>query len=106
MVGLLLLQFQFVNNLLKGAKLWSSEIFLGCSHTTARIKLQEAINELSISHGNNAAQVSELAVRLNRLDNQIHLLDHRKSEAEKNLAKIEKQKYRASDQANKVVNRG
>jgi hypothetical protein len=75
---------------------------LGCSHTTARIKLQEAINELNIGHGNNDGQVSELAVLLNRLDNQIHLLDHRKSEAEKNLAKIEEQKYRTGDQANKV----
>jgi hypothetical protein len=75
---------------------------LGCSHTTARIKLQQAIKELSIGHGNNDGQMSELTVRLNRLDNQIHLLDHRKSEAETNLAKIEEQKYRAGDRSEKV----
>ncbi len=75
---------------------------LGCSHTTARIKLQDAISELSIGHENNEGQDSELAIELNRLNNQIHLLDHRKSEAEKNLAEIEEQKYHASDQADKV----
>lgn len=74
---------------------------LGCSHTTARVKLQEAVNELNTGHGNNDEQDLELAARLNWLDNEIHLLDHRKSEAEKRLAKIEEQKYRSSDQADK-----
>lgn len=74
---------------------------LGCSHTTARVKLQEAVNELSIGHGNNDGQGLELAARLNWLDNEIHLLDHRRSEAEKRLAKIEERKYRFSDKADK-----
>lgn len=75
---------------------------LGCSHTTARIKLQDAISELSTGHGNNDGQDSELAIELNWLNNQIHLLDHRKSEAEKNLAKIAEQIYHASNQADNV----
>src|SRR5688500_15218834 len=74
---------------------------LGCSHTTARVKLQEAVNELSRGHGKNAGQVLELGDRVNWQDNEIHLLDHRKSEAEKCLAKTEEQKYRFSDQTDK-----
>ena len=60
---------------------------LGCSHTTARIKLETAIKELE--KGNNDCEaVSLLANELNYLDNEIHLLDHRKGEAEKTLARI------------------
>ena len=62
---------------------------LGCSHTTARIKLQDAIKELNTGNAESDAQASSLGAELTRLDNQIHLLDHRKGEAEKNLAKIE-----------------
>ena len=62
---------------------------LGCSHTTARIKLQDAIQELNAGNAESGAQASSLGADLTRLDNQIHLLDHRKGEAEKHLAKIE-----------------
>ena len=70
---------------------------LGCSHTTARIKLEDAINELNAGNGKRGGQGPSLTSELNWLDNQIHLLDHRKGEAEKTLAKIEEEMYRAGD---------
>jgi hypothetical protein len=59
---------------------------LGCSHTSARIKLDEAINELNTrdEEGNRLSPL--LSSELNWLNNEIHLLDHRKGEAEKTLA--------------------
>lgn len=61
---------------------------LGCSHTSARIKLEDAINALNMrsDEGNRLRQ--QLHNELNWLDNQIHLLDHRKGEAEKTLARL------------------
>ena len=61
---------------------------LGCSHTTARIKLQDAINELNTGDAK-SGQRSSLGGELTWLNNEIHLLDHRKGEAEKNVAKLE-----------------
>jgi len=58
---------------------------LGCSHTTARIKLKAAIEVLEPGGSDSRAP---LAAELNWMDNQIHLLDHRKGEAEKKLATI------------------
>src|SRR5215207_4743614 len=51
---------------------------LGCSHTTARTKLERAISELD-TRGEPGASLGH---ELNWLDNEIHLLDHRKGEAE------------------------
>src|SRR5579871_5742047 len=53
---------------------------LGCSHTSARIKLTDAIDVLAVP---GAARWREEA---RCLDNAIHLLDHRKGDAEKRLA--------------------
>lgn len=72
---------------------------LGCSHTTARIKLGVAINELNTGDGENGGQCTSLGSELSWLNNQIHLLDHRKGEAEKTLAKIEEEISRAGDRA-------
>ena len=58
---------------------------MACSHTMARIKLGEAIKELKRFTENEAA-VSGLDSQLNFLNNQIHLLDHRKGEAERVFA--------------------
>ena len=71
---------------------------LGCSHTTARIKLGDAIKELNTGNGKNSGQGPSLGSELNWLNNQIHLLDHQKGEAEKTLAKMEEEMYFADDQ--------
>src|SRR3954468_5938039 len=55
---------------------------LGCSHTMARVKLEKAINELGTGERDSTGLVTFLGHELNRLDNEIHLLDHRKGEAE------------------------
>ena len=67
---------------------------LGCSHTSARIKLEDAINELDTKdeEGNRLGPL--LSSELNWLNNQIHLLDHRKGEAEKTLARMLEDAYR------------
>lgn len=72
---------------------------VGCSHTTARVKLKEAINEL----GGGGGPATDLAGELNRLDNEIHLLDHRKGEAEKELARALEWAHRAGDQGGEGV---
>ena len=60
---------------------------LGCSHTTARIRLETAIDELDKGNDEHKGIVA-LGNELNYLDNEIHLLDHRKGEAEKTLARM------------------
>ncbi|HEY8226382.1 MAG TPA: hypothetical protein VIG25_13970 [Pyrinomonadaceae bacterium] len=72
---------------------------LGCSHSTARIKLERAINELNAGGGGCCGQTPSLGSELNWLNNEIHLLDHRKGEAEKALARIEEEIHRAGDRA-------
>jgi hypothetical protein len=61
---------------------------LGCSHTSARIKLDDAIRVLALSDGGNHRTSTGLSCELAWLNNAIHLLDHRKGEAEKRLARI------------------
>lgn len=61
---------------------------LGCSHTTARIKLERALREFDMDAENGTGSVHCLATSLNWLNNEIHLLDHRKGEAEKVVARI------------------
>ncbi|HEY5073391.1 MAG TPA: hypothetical protein VII34_01760 [Pyrinomonadaceae bacterium] len=75
---------------------------LGCSHTTARIKLGSAIDELDLDGADKSGPGSLLADELNWLNNEIHLLDHRKGEAEKTLAKILEETYVAGDRARTV----
>jgi hypothetical protein len=58
---------------------------LGCSHTTARTSLDVAIRELA-THRADAGVTDRMDAELTFLDNAIHLLDHRKGEAEKALA--------------------
>ena len=53
---------------------------LGCSHTMSRTKLDRAISELE------PEQAGQLGRELNWLTNEIHLLDHRKGEAELRIA--------------------
>lgn len=53
---------------------------LGCSHTMSRTKLDGAINELE------PEKAKQLGQELNGIANEIHLLDHRKGEAEARLA--------------------
>ncbi len=69
---------------------------LGCSHTMARIKLESAIDELET--GEKSGPGSFLRSELNWLNNEIHLLDHRKGEAETTLARI-LEEYSAGDGA-------
>lgn len=57
---------------------------LGCSHTMARLRLQDAIGALASDVHDSS--VGALADELTALDNAIHLLDHRKGQAEKALA--------------------
>jgi hypothetical protein len=71
---------------------------LGCSHTTSRIKLERAINELDTCGEPGASLVHEL----NWLNNEIHLLDHRKGEAEKESARMLEEVYGAGDRTRKV----
>jgi hypothetical protein len=72
---------------------------LGCSHTSARIKLENAIGELDLDGADKSALASSLAQEWNWLNNEIHLLDHRKGEAEKTLARILEETYAADDRA-------
>ncbi len=74
---------------------------LGCSHTSARIKLEDAINELNTSGEESNGLGRRLSSELNWLDNQIHLLDHRKGEAEKTLARMLEEAYRAGGRGRK-----
>ena len=70
---------------MNGLPLCSSELRaqrLGCSHTTARVRLATVVDELS----KETDQASAWSQELNYLDNEIHLLDHRKGEAEAVLA--------------------
>ena len=67
---------------------------LSCSHTSARIKLEDAINELNTRVQEDNRLISLLHSELNWLNNEIHLLDHRKGEAEKTLASILEAAYR------------
>lgn len=68
---------------------------LGCSHTTARIRLADAVDEL-MRETDLAAGWSE---ELRYLDNEIHLLDHRKGEAETVLAREQEESCRAVEPA-------
>ena len=68
---------------------------LGCSHTSARIKLEDAINEFNSSGEEGNVIGPRLSSELSWLNNQIHLLDHRKGEAEKTLARLLEETYRA-----------
>ena len=61
---------------------------LGCSHTMARIKLRAAIDHLEPADDADRTGTSVLRDELNFLDNEIHLLDHRKGDAEKALARV------------------
>ena len=56
---------------------------LGCSHTMARIKLGNAINEFTEDESGPGRSLGD---ELYWLNNEIHLLDHRKGEAEKTVA--------------------
>jgi hypothetical protein len=58
---------------------------LGCSHTMSRSKLDGAIDEL----GSSVAE--HLRHELNWLTNEIHLLDHKKGEAETQQARAERE---------------
>ena len=73
---------------------------LGCSHTMARIRLESAIDELKTGAEEPSGPGSSLGSELNWLNNEIHLLDHRKGEAEKAIALFET--YSASDRAGQV----
>lgn len=59
---------------------------LGCSHSMARMKLGEAIKALAAICGGEDPVSAQFSGELTELDNAIHLLDHRKGEAEKRLA--------------------
>lgn len=61
---------------------------LGCSHTSARIKLDDAIKVLALGDVENHRTSTGLSRELARLNNAIHLLDHRKGDAEKRLARM------------------
>jgi hypothetical protein len=56
------------------------DLRLGCSHTMSRTKLDRAIGELE------PERAEQLGRELNWVTNEIHLLDHRKGEAEARLA--------------------
>ena len=71
---------------------------LGCSHTMARIKLESAINELENPGEERIEAGASLGHELNLVNNEIHLLDHRKGEAEKAVARILEEGYGAADQ--------
>src|SRR6185436_18539961 len=53
---------------------------LGCSHSMSRVKLDEALSQLK------SRRAVSLRSELNWLTNEIHLLDHRKGQAEASLA--------------------
>ena len=65
---------------------------LGCSHTMSRPRLDRAISELE------SGIVEPLAYELNSLTNEIHLLDHRKGEAEARQAKAEQEAKRGREE--------
>lgn len=73
---------------------------LGCSHTSARIKLDDAINLLGASYRGNSACVMVLSSELVWLNNAIHLLDHRKGEAEKQFARILDEVHQVGESVN------
>lgn len=63
---------------------------LGCSHTMSRTKLDRAINELE------PGKARQLGHELNRITNEIHLLDHLKGEAEARLASARREAHGGS----------
>jgi predicted nucleic acid-binding Zn-ribbon protein len=65
----------------------------------ARIKLEDAIRELASDGNKPGASTSFLGCELNWLNNEIHLLDHRKGEAEKTRARILEELHAAADRA-------
>jgi len=66
---------------------------LGCSHTSARIKLADVLDELRPETDLAGGWSQEL----NYLDNEIHLLDHRKGEAETIFARAREEFCRAAE---------
>jgi hypothetical protein len=66
---------------------------LGCSHTMSRTKLDRAINELE------PGKARQLGYELNRITNEIHLLDHLKGEAEARLASARREARGGSGEA-------
>ena len=78
---------------------------LGCSHTSARIKLEEAIGALCSSNGQQTPALSQMRDEFAWLDNAIHLLDHRKGDAEKRFAEIcerSNQSVRSADEEHTI----
>ena len=65
---------------------------LGCGHTMSRVRLDRVINELE------TAVAEPLAYELNFLTNEIHLLDHRKGEAETQRARAELEAKRVGEE--------
>lgn len=83
----------------KRVGLCSSEVRaerLGCSHTMSRTRLDRAIGELE------SGIAEPLAYELNWLTNEIHLLDHRKGEAEARLATAEQEAKRSGDETREL----
>lgn len=74
---------------------------LGCSHTSARIQLDDAIKALEMGYGELPATGLPFGSELAWLDNAIHLLDHRKGEAEQRLASILDEAHRSNEPADK-----
>lgn len=68
---------------------------LGCSHTSARIKLEDAIAILAAHTGEKAQDTSLWRQEATWLNNAIHLLDHRKGDAEKQLAELLESAHRS-----------
>ena len=65
---------------------------LGCSHTMSRSRLDRAISELG------PGMVEPLTYELDWLTNEIHLLDHRKEEAEARRARAEHEAKRGREE--------
>lgn len=65
---------------------------IACAHTNARILLANAIAKLQAEDPLSVEQYNEWLEELNRLDNSINMIDHRKGDLEKELAYLIKEK--------------
>ena len=69
---------------------------LSCGHTMSRVRLDRAIDELE------SGIAEPLRYELNWLTNEIHLLDHRKGEAEVQRARAEQDVKRGREESNEL----
>lgn len=78
---------------------------LACGHTMARYALLDAVDALHAAGWLSAAEHASLRQALESVSNAIHLLDHRKGDAERDLALSSEKKHLSCEESAAEVGR-